>query len=57
MSGTLYLVATPIGNLGDFYAPGGGDPGGGGLYRRRGYPGVREAAEPFRHQKASGKLS
>ena len=37
--GALYVVGTPIGNLGDFLPPGPGDPGRGGLYRRGGPPG------------------
>ena len=42
---------------GGFLPPGGGDPGGGGLHRRRGHPGVPEAAEPLRRQEAPGELS
>ena len=46
MAGILYLVATPIGNLGDL-SPRGGDFGPGRFYRRR-VPGCPfSAAEPF----------
>ena len=38
MPGTLYLCATPIGNLGGYDTAGGGDPADGGCDRGGGYP-------------------
>ncbi len=46
MSGTLYIVATPIGNLGDLTPTRGGNLCKSGFYCRRRHPCDAEAAEP-----------
>ncbi len=43
MTGKLYLVATPIGNLGDFVRAGGGNAPARRFYCRRGHPRNAEA--------------
>ena len=54
--GALYVVGTPIGNLGDLSPPGGGDPVSGGLYRRRGHPGHPAAAQSLWDQETPAVL-